>query len=109
MKKLFLFVILVFLFCCVNAQQINREGNVFSIEKTVSSQDTIKTVFAYKDSQGNIYPIWLNKKSGACFIFKTSKKTGKIYRQYMSAEIKENVCTYYNITIKTNEDEVVNQ
>ena len=104
MKKLIVFTILLFLFCCVNAQQIKREGNVFSVEKTVSTQDTIKTVFAYKDSQGNIYPIWLNKKSGACFIFKTSKKTGKIYKQYMSAEIKENVCTYYGITIIKNEE-----
>lgn len=61
-------------------------------------------IFTIKDSQGNIYPIWLNKRSGACFIFKTSKKTGKIYRQYMSAEIKENVCTYYGITIIKNEE-----
>ena len=104
MKKLFLFVILISLFCCVNAQQIKREGNVFSVEKTVSQQDTIKTVFAYKDSKDNIYPIWLNKKTGSCFVIRISGKTGKPYRQYMSAEIKENVCTYYGITIIKNEE-----
>lgn len=103
MKKLFIFTILIFLFCCVNAQQIKKEGNIFSVEKTVSLQDTIMTVFSYKDSEDNLYPIWLNKKTGSCFVIKTSKKTGKQYRQYLSQEIKENVCLYYNINITRKE------
>lgn len=103
MKKI-IFILVAFCIAtsaCSQAQ-IKREGNTFSVERTTSQQslDTVKTVFAYKDSKDNIYPIWLNKKTGSCFIIRISGKTGKPYRQYMSDEIRQNVCTYYNIEYK---------
>lgn len=101
MKKL-LFISIIMLFCCFvcKAQRsVVREGNTFSVVYN-QQQDTIKTVFTYKDNKGNIYPIWLNKTTGSVFIYRINQKTGHPYRQYMSGEIKENVLIYYNITIK---------
>lgn len=102
MKKLITICLLAFFMTgmLLNAQEqpkIKREGNTFSVISTSHSSDTIKTVFLYKDSQENIYPIWFNKSTGSCFVFKTSQKTGKQYRYYLSDEIRKNVCDYYNI------------
>lgn len=101
MKKIFLFaIIIILLSSCVPGfaqTSIKKDGNVFSVVKTQTPQDTIMTVFIYKDSHDNLYPIWLNKKTGSCFVIKTSQKSGKQYRQYLSEEIKENVCQYYNV------------
>lgn len=101
MKKIIFILVATFCmaFSACSQAQVKREGNTFSIEKTSSQSnlDTVKTVFSYKDSKGNVYPIYLNKKTGSVFIFRTSQKTGKVYKQYMPVEIKENVHTYYGV------------
>lgn len=101
MKKIIFILVAIFCmaFSACSQAQVKREGNTFSIERTTSQQslDTVRTVFSYKDSKGNVYPIYLNKKTGSVFIFRTSQKTGKIYKQYLPAEIKENVHTYYGV------------
>lgn len=64
----------------VIAQNVVRKGNTFvQVERTDSIR---KTMFTYESKDGVKYPIYLSAK-GKAFIIKTSKKTGKEYRQYL--------------------------
>lgn len=92
MKKLVLSLILAlfpFSFQPISAQII-QEGNTFKSEKTVSKAEDEKTQYIWEDSKGNKYPIYKTKK-GACYVIKTSKKTGKEYKQYLPKEIREKI------------------
>jgi hypothetical protein len=51
------------------------------VSKRSVGQET-KTQYVYTDSKGNTYPVYLSA-SGKAFIKKTSKKTGKEYKQYV--------------------------
>ena len=81
----------VLLFCAAilqgcKAQNVIRKGDVF-VQVSDSNATKIKgsysmTKFIYQTSDGTKYPIYMSEK-GKCFIFRTSKKTGKQYRQYL--------------------------
>ena len=79
--------------------QVVRTGNTFKSERKAYVRDTLVTQYKYEDKSGKTYPIVVNNKSGACYICKVSKN-GKFYRQYMSKEIKLQICKELNITIK---------
>lgn len=80
---------------------ITREGNTFVSVSTRSTtkSEPVKTKFTYKDNKGVESPIYISK-TGSCFIVKTSKKTGKEYRQYLGPEISIQVCKELNIEYK---------
>lgn len=85
---------------CANAQEVKREGNTFSFVssgRTSTKKDTLLTQYEFADSKGNHYPIIVNKSSGRCYIWKTSSKTGKLYKQYMKEEISREVCKLVDI------------
>jgi hypothetical protein len=84
MKKFIVGILLAF-FCIASKAEIKREGNVFKVENT-ESQDT-KTSFFWEDKDNNQYPIYITKK-GACYVLKTSKKTGKQYKYYLPEQVK---------------------
>lgn len=89
MKRIILIITLVFVACCTYAQKIKKEGNTFSavaVKKT--AKDSTKTIYTWKDNKGNVYPIYLTS-SGAAYVPRVSKKTGKYYRQYLPKEVKE--------------------
>ena len=86
MKKIILCILLA-LFCITISAEVKREGNTFKVEQTTKESDT-KTQYTWVDKDGNIYPIFITKK-GACYIFRTSKKTGKEYKQYLPKNIQE--------------------
>lgn len=86
MKNFILCLILAFISITTNAE-IKREGNTFKVEQTVKESDTV-TKYTWIDKDGNIYPIFITNK-GACYIFRTSKKTGKEYKQYLPKDIQE--------------------
>lgn len=100
------FVVLLFCFFCfsfttvsANAQEtIKREGNTFISTKTAKKEPT-KTEFQYVDGSGFSYPIYVTA-SGACFVYKVSKKTGKEYKYYLKPEICEIVCKELGIEYK---------
>lgn len=81
--------IIVLLLVASGAYAQKRNGNVFYAEKKAVVRDTLVTNYKY-EANGKQYPIVVNKKSGSCYICKTSKN-GKWYRQYLSKEIKEQV------------------
>lgn len=91
MKKTIILLGCLFLGVCGFAQEYTRNGKEFSTvkqEKTKSS-DT-PTGYTWKDSKGNVYDIYISKR-GACYIIKTSKKTGKTYRQYLPKEVSNQI------------------
>ena len=102
MKKL-LFAALMMLTLCVNnssAQNVVKNGNTFKSVKSTAKGDTLLTKFFFEDSKGNKYPIIVMKKSGRCYVWKKSGKTGKLYKQYMKPEVSKAVCKEVGINYK---------
>lgn len=105
MKK-FIFAILVMIAALsmpsvASAQSVVRSGNTFTTTKVSKPKaEPTKTKFTWKDSKGVEYPIYVSA-SGSCFILKTSKKTGKEYRQYLGAEVSQQVCKELGIEYKS--------
>lgn len=103
MKKLIFAVVMLLAFGVqnINAQSVVRNGNTFksvSSSSSRTSRDTIATKFEWEDSKGNKYPIIVNKGSGACYVWRKSVKTGKMYKSYLGAEVSQAVCKELGIT-----------
>ena len=94
MKKLFFLAAIAALLSLNNsrAQSVVREGNTFMATKKVAKCDTLVTGFRWKDSKGVLYPIIINKSSGACYVWKKSSKSGKMYKQYLLPEVSAEIC-----------------
>lgn len=73
-----------------------RDGDTFKVEKTTSVNQDTKTKYTWEDKEGNKYPIYITKK-GACYILRTSKKTGKEYKYYLPKEIQETIKKELNL------------
>jgi hypothetical protein len=86
MKKLFIAAIMLLSWNVgVRAQSVVKSGNTFtqvSNKGGKSGGKETKTRYTFKDSKGNVYPVYLSA-SGKAFIKKVSKKTGKEYKQYV--------------------------
>lgn len=94
-----------FLYCCIIAitlaffaalgahgQSVIRNGKTF-IEQVDSTKrravkEPTKTEYTYVDKNGTSYPIYLSS-NGKAFIVRTSKRTGKAYRQYLPEITKQ--------------------
>lgn len=73
-----------------------RDGDNFKVEKTTSVNQDTKTKYTWEDKEGNKYPIYITKR-GACYVFRTSKKTGKEYKYYLPKDIQETIKKELNI------------
>ena len=86
MKKIIIAAVVLFsLALGIQAQSVERKGDTFtqvSNKGGKSGGKETKTQYTFKDSKGNIYPVYLSA-SGKAFIKKVSKKTGKEYKQYV--------------------------
>ena len=103
MKKIIIAVVMLLAFGIqnTNAQSVVRNGNTFksvSSSSSRTSRDTLATKFMWEDSKGNKYPIIVNKGSGACYVWRKSAKTGKMYKSYLGAEVSQAVCKELGIT-----------
>ena len=103
MKKIILIVAMLLAFGVhnINAQSVVKNGNTFKSVSSNSSRtakDTIVTKFMWEGSKGNKYPIIVTKGSGACYIWRKSAKTGKMYKSYLGAEVSQAVCKELGIT-----------
>lgn len=75
------------------AQDYQRNGKEFSPvkkERSVSASEDVKTGYTYKDSKGKVYDIYMSKK-GACYIIRTSSKTGNQYKSYLPKGIQNEI------------------
>ena len=84
----------------IYAQNVVKNGNTFKSVKSTAKGDTLLTKFFFEDSKGNKYPIIVMKKSGRCYVWKKSGKTGKLYKQYMKPEVSKAVCKEVGINYK---------
>lgn len=75
--------------------EVKREGNTFKVEQTSKASDT-QTKYTWEDKEGNQYPIFITKK-GACYVLRTSKKTGKEYKYYLPKDIQGTIKRELNI------------
>lgn len=86
MKKIIIAAIMLFsLNVGVQAQSVVKSGNNFTQVTNKGGKSggkETKTQYTFKDSKGNVYPVYLSA-SGKAFIKRVSKKTGKEYKQYM--------------------------
>lgn len=100
MKRLIIILIALVCLTNVNAQNVVRQGNTFSVSKSskVKKPDT-KTKYTWKDSKGNEYPIYVGK-TGACYVIRTSRKTGNEYKQYLGKEVSAQICKELGIEYK---------
>ena len=98
-KKLFIVMMMLMSISYTVNAEIIKEGKTYL---QVSKQKTPDkdSGFTYKDSKGNIYPIMIGK-SGACYIVRISKKSGKEYKQYLGKEISQEICKELNINYKS--------
>lgn len=73
------------------AQSVVRKGNTFYQQSNSNKIEKDSAVFSgyyYFDTKGIRYPIYLSSK-GKCFIWRTSAKTGKQYKQYLPEITKQ--------------------
>lgn len=99
MKRLFILAALLLAATTYTAaQSYTREGNTFTqVSPTRTAADPVKTAYTWKDKEGNVYPIY-QSPSGSCFIIRTSKKSGKEYRQYLGKEISAQIAKETGVT-----------
>lgn len=93
MKKLILMLALL-LGSSASYAELVKEGNTFS-EQTTYEEPYKELPFTYKDSKGIEYKLYQSKK-GSLYIIKTSKKTGRQYRQYLPKEKQEQIKQHLN-------------
>lgn len=95
MKK-FVICLILAIFCLVSNAEVTRQGDTFKVEKTTSTSNDAQTKYTWEDKEGNKYPIYITKK-GACYILRTSKKTGKEYKYYLPKDTQETIKKELNI------------
>ena len=67
----------------VQAQSVVKSGNTFTqVSNGKPKGKEVKTQYTFKDSKGDIYPVYLSA-SGKAYIIRVSKKTRKEYKQYV--------------------------
>ena len=86
MKKLIIVAIMLLgVSMAVSGQSVQRQGNTFtqvSNKKPAGKDEGTATKYQYVDSKGKVYTVMLSS-TGKAFIWKTSQKTGKAYKQYL--------------------------
>lgn len=93
MKKLIVSIIMLASVFTASAgnPSYTKEGNTYKTEKVAKSSTEESTEFLWEDSKGNKYPIFIGP-SGACYVHRISKKTGKQYKYYLGEDISKEIC-----------------
>lgn len=90
MRYLLSVFLLICTFSCIQAQDYTQRGTTFiqTSSKNSSSKAT-KTEYTWEKNDVK-YPIYISSK-GKAYIVKTSKKTGKEYKQYLPDTVAETI------------------
>ncbi len=83
MKRVFLILSLTIAGLACHAQNAKQDasGNYVAVSKAKDTTYT-PTGKTYTDSKGVVYPVLITA-TGKVFVMRTSKKTGKTYKQYL--------------------------
>jgi len=93
-----LMLVSIFAQAQANVKIDDNNRKVIAQSSSRSSQTTV-IPWTYVDKQGNEFPIYMSE-NGSCFVFKTSKKTGKEYRYYLGKETSQEICRKLGVTYK---------
>lgn len=86
MRNFMLFILFILSYASINAQIKVKQIDGKTFVQVDSKKKFAKpTEFQYKDKDGKVYPIFATGKGGY-FVIKTSKRTGKTYRSYLSLQ-----------------------
>lgn len=92
MKKTLTVLMMILFSLTMSAQGVKAQssftktGNAYT--QKLDNPNHYLTQFTWEDKKGNIYPIWVNLKTGASFVKKKSQKSGKEY----NSKLPEDVC-----------------
>ena len=90
MRYLLSVLLFVCAFSCVQAQDYKQEGTTFvQITNKGNSSKATKTEYIW-EKNGVKYPIYISSR-GKAYIIRTSKKTGKEYKQYLPDTVAETI------------------
>lgn len=105
MRKLIIFVAAFVAFAATSlAQDYKIDGKTIIEQKKSRTNSEIKTGFTLQ-SDGVSYDVYMNTNSTRCYVYKTSKKTGKQYKKYLPEETEREICKALNIEYKPREKE----
>lgn len=100
MKKMLLLMLLYLIsFQMSNAEEnsgFSRINDSTFVETKVGDQRLTKTKYRWI-SRGTEYSIYINKKTGHCYILKTSKKTGKEYKSSINTAASKIVAKEFGV------------
>ena len=100
MRRVILCILVIFtISLSIKAQIVQRQDNTFTQVSSSHRADTLITSFTFEDSKGNKYPIIINKNTGSCYIWRTSRNN-KFYKSYMKPETSHQICDELNIIYK---------
>lgn len=102
MKKILIILLLAVMSinCVAQSKNYAVQGKEYSsTKKTKSKSEPKNTGYTWKDSKGNVYPIYMSE-SGSCYVIKTSSKTGKEYKNYLGPEVSQDICNKLGVTYK---------
>lgn len=105
MKQTLFYLALLFcavVICCVFSakafsQEVKRDGNNFTVEKTLQQSSDVLTAYTFT-IKDEVYPIWITK-NGRCYVIRISKN-GNQYKQYLNKEICLQICKELNVEYK---------
>lgn len=100
MKKILTVMAALFVAITISANQADttqfvRNGNNFTKTYKVQSNKDTETEYTFTIGE-TIYPIWITP-NGRCYVIRTSKKSGKQYRQYVCKEVALQICAELGI------------
>ena len=85
-----IFIAAFFYVPTTQAQEFKRVNNTF-VTTTIKATAE-KTKYQWQDASGKKYDVYISKKSGACYVLRTSQKSGKEYKYYLPEEITVQIC-----------------
>lgn len=65
--------------------QKTKEGNYIAVNQSKMAEKPKDTGKTFTDQKGNVFNVYVSK-NGKLFVIRTSKNTGKEYRQYLKLD-----------------------
>ena len=86
-KALILFAVILSLNFGLNAQTVQKtsDGNYIAVVASKIDDKAKDTGKTFTTSKGEVFPVFISAK-GKLFVIRTSKNTGKEYRQYLKVD-----------------------
>lgn len=95
MKKAFLIAAALLLGVAAFAQNYERNGKEYTaVKKSSEKGEDRDTGYTWKIGD-KVYKIYITKK-GACYIIRTSSKTGREYKSYLPKEVAAEISSELN-------------